>query len=229
MIRKTTFLKTLMAATFAVAFASPVFADDAPVHVRGTVSAVTSTGFTVTTETGTQMVAFTPTTRLAGIVPSTLDQIKPGSFIGTANVVTGKSARALEVVVFPEAMRNTGLGDYAWDLPAKGEADAGGAMMMGGAKMTNGTVKTATEAKTSSMTNGTVKASTGTSSRTLVVDYGKGEKTIRVPANVPVVTFAPADKTAVVNGAHVFVVGKPGATVDAAMVAVGLNGTIPPM
>lgn len=229
MIRMHTFLKTLMATTIAVAVATPAFADDAPVHVRGTVSAVTATGFTVTTETGTQVVALSPTTRLAGVVPSTLDQIKPGSFIGTANVVTGKSARALEVVVFPEAMKGTGLGDYAWDLPAKSEAAAGGAMMSGGSSMTNGTVKTSTEGKSSSMTNGTVKTSTGTTSRTLVVDYGKGEKTIRVPANVPVVSFVPADKTALVAGAHVFVVGKAGATVSAAVVAVGLNGTIPPM
>lgn len=229
MTRNSTQLKWLIAASLSAAVAMPAFADDAPVHIRGTVSAVTADGFTVTTATGMQKVAFTPTTRLAGVVPSTLDQVKPGSFIGTANVVTGKSARALEVVVFPEAMKGAGLGDYAWDLPAKGGATEGGAMMAGGSAMTNGTVKTATEAKGSSMTNGTVKTSTGTGSRTLVVDYGKGEKTIRVPANVPVVTFAPAEKSALVNGAHVFVVGAPGATVNAAMVAVGLNGTIPPM
>jgi len=46
---------------------------------------------------------------------------------------------------------------------------------------------------------------------------------------VPVVTFAPADKTAIVKGAHVFVVGKPGNPVGAGLVAVGLNGTVPPM
>jgi hypothetical protein len=229
MIRHTTILKTLLASTLGLVLAAPAFADDAPVHIRGTVSDVTATGFTVQTDTGTQTVAISAATRLSGVVPSSLDQIKPGSFIGTANVVTGKSARALEVVVFPDAMKGAGLGDYAWDLPAGGGAAAGGAMMSGGSSMTNGTVKAATEGKTSSMTNGTVKTSTGTANRTLVVDYGKGEKTIRVPANVPVVTFVPADKSALVKGAHVFVVGKAGMPVNAAIVAVGLNGTVPPM
>jgi hypothetical protein len=229
MIRTSLHLNLLTAAVICATAILPAFADDAPVHVRGTVSAVSADGFTVTTATGTQKVALTAATRLAGVVPSTLDQIKPGSYVGTANVVTGKSARALEVVVFPDAMKGAGLGDRAWDLSASGAPAAGGEMMSGGSSMTNGTVKTTTQAQGSSMTNGTVKTTTGTASRTLVVDYGQGEKTIRVPANVPVVTFAPAEKSALVNGAHVFVVGSPGTTVNAAMVAVGLNGTIPPM
>jgi hypothetical protein len=81
----------------------------------------------------------------------------------------------------------------------------------------------------SAMTNGTVTTTRGSGTRTIVVDYGKGEKTIQVPATTPVVTFKPADKRAIVRGAHVFVAGKPGTPVVATVVAVGLDGTVPPM
>lgn len=224
---------TAMTAGLSVAALVPAVAADqpaTPVHIRGTVLDVTSTGFTVQTPSGTQTVALAAETKITGVVPSTLDAIKAGTFIGTANVPGASGARALEVVVFPEAMKGTGLGDYAWDLPAKGGAAS--AMTNGSvtkSAMTNGTVKTMKHPAMSAMTNGTVKTSAGSGARTLVVDYGKGEKTINVPANVPVVSFQPADKTAIVKGAHVFVVGKPGNPVGAGLVAVGLNGTVPPM
>lgn len=205
------------------AFTAAVAADQpaTPVHIRGTVLAVTDTGFTVQTLAGTETIAVAPATKITGVVPSSLDAIKSGTFIGTANVPGASGARALEVVVFPDAMKGTGLGDYAWDLPGKSGATSA---------MTNGTVKQSKSGgMKSAMTNGTVKTATGSGARTLVVDYGKGEKTINVPANVPVVTFQAADKTAIVKGAHVFVVGKPGNPVGAGLVAVGLNGTVPPM
>lgn len=218
----------------AMSVALPAIAADPAVHVRGTVTDVTATGFTVQTATGTQNVAIAADTHIAGVVPSNLDAIQPGSYIGSANVPRGASANALEVVVFPPAMKGTGLGDYAWDLPAHG---GGGSAMTNGSvtsssAMTNGTVKsskTGGSATNSAMTNGTVKAATGTGARTLVVDYGSGEKTILVSATTPVVTFAPADKSAIVKGARVFVAGKPGNPVAAGFVAVGLNGTAPPM
>lgn len=218
----------------AMSVALPAIAADPAVHVRGTVTDVTATGFTVQTATGTQNVAIAADTHIAGVVPSNLDAIQPGSYIGSANVPRGASANALEVVVFPPAMKGTGLGDYAWDLPAHG---GGGSAMTNGSvtsssAMTNGTVKsskTGGSATNSAMTNGTVKAATGTGARTLVVDYGSGEKTIVVSATTPVVTFAPADKSAIVKGARVFVAGKPGNPVAAGFVAVGLNGTAPPM
>ncbi len=224
---------TAMAAGLALTACTTVVAADqpaTPVHIRGTVLAVTDAGFTVQTPAGTQTIAVAPDTKITGVVPSTLDAIKAGTFIGTANVPGASGARALEVVVFPDAMKGSGLGDYAWDLPAKsGAATAmtNGSVMA--SAMTNGTVKAMKHPAMSAMTNGTVKTSTGSGARTLVVDYGKGEKTINVPANVPVVTFQAADKTAIVKGAHVFVVGKPGNPVGAGLVAVGLNGTVPPM
>jgi RNase P/RNase MRP subunit p29 len=221
-------LAALMLSTVSVA----ALAAEQPVHIRGSIVDVTANGFSVQTEQGVQNVVLTSDAKIAGVVPSSLDAIVPGSFIGSANVpqAQGGAARALEVVVFPPSMKGTGLGDYDWDLPAK-ESGAMQGGMMKPSSMTNGTVKTSMKAmaKPSSMTNGTVKTSTGSGTRVLVVDYGKGEKTIEVPANTPVVTFQPADKSALIKGAHVFVVGMPGNPVSAGRVAVGLNGTVPPM
>ena len=216
----------------ATAVTTSAMAADQPVHIRGTVTDVTATGFTVQTDAGTKSIIVAADTRITGVVPSSIDEIKPGSFIGSANVPSGTTSRALEVVVFPPAMKGSGLGDYAWDLPAKGASAS--AMTNGdvmGSAMTNGTVKKmkSGESMPSAMTNGTVKTATGSGDRMLVIDYGKGEKTIDVPANAPVVTFQPAVRTDIVKGAHVFVAALPGNPATAKIVAVGINGTVPPM
>jgi hypothetical protein len=244
--------KWLFAAMVAAAFvsAASAMAAEQPVHIRGTITDVTATGFTVQTDAGSRTVLIAPDTRITGVVPSSFEQIQPGSFIGAANVPDGTTSRALEVVVFPPAMKGSGLGDYAWDLPASGNASAmksgnvmPSAMTNGTVKMmkpgepmpsamTNGTVKTMTPGEampSATTTNGTVKSATGSGDRTLVVDYGKGEKTIDVPADAPVVTFQPATKADIVKGAHVFVAANPGNPAIAKVVGVGIHGTVPPM
>jgi hypothetical protein len=223
-------LASLLVATSLTAVSA--MAADQPVHVRGTVSEVTATGFTVQTDAGSKTIVLAADTRITGVVPSSIDQIQPGSFIGSANVPSGNTSRALEVVVFPPAMKGSGLGDYAWDLPAKGASAS--AMTNGdvmGSAMTNGTVQKmkSGESMPSAMTNGTVKTATGSGDRMLVIDYGKGEKTIDVPADAPVVTFQPAVRSDIVKGAHVFVAAMPGNPATAKVVAVGINGTVPPM
>jgi hypothetical protein len=223
-------LATLLVATLLTGVSA--MAADQPVHIRGTVTDVTATGFTVQTDAGSRTIAIAADTRITGVVASSIDEIKPGSFIGSANVPDGATSRALEVVVFPPAMKGSGLGDYAWDLPAKGASAS--AMTNGNvmaSAMTNGTVKKmkAGESMPSAMTNGTVKTATGSGDRSLVIDYGKGEKTIDVPADAPVVTFKPAVRSDIVKGAHVFVAALPGNPATAKVVAVGINGTVPPM
>ncbi|MEW9624202.1 hypothetical protein [Rhodanobacter geophilus] len=217
--------KLLLAILFSATVAATLSAAAAgrPIHVRGTITQVAASGFTVQTGDGPRTIAITDGTRIAGVVPTSLGEIRPGSFIGSANVPNGNTARALEVVVFPPAMKGMGLGDYPWDLPARG-----GRMSTA---MTNGNVMQVSRgpAPPSAMTNGTVKAVTGQGDVRMVVDYGKGEKTIEVPAGVPVVTFKPADRRALVVGAHVFVAGQPGEPVAADVVTVGLDGAVPPM
>jgi hypothetical protein len=51
------------------------------------------------------------------VVKSWMDDIKQGTFIGTATVAQPDgSLRAVEVVVFPESLRGFGEGHYPWDL-----------------------------------------------------------------------------------------------------------------
>jgi hypothetical protein len=123
-------------------------------------------------------------------------------------------------------MKGTGLGDYPWDLASTRSSIAQSSAM------TNGTVKSAADpgvSMTSAMTNGTVKQTADSGGLTLTVDYGKGEKTIQVPPDVPVVGIVPADASKLVPGAHMFVATKKDAPTSAAFIAVGIDGTVPPM
>ncbi|MEO7338964.1 MAG: hypothetical protein ABIV63_20515 [Caldimonas sp.] len=202
-------------------------AAEPPAHIRGTIVSVSATSMTVKTGGGSVDVALDPATKIAGVVPSSLGQIKEGTYVGIANVPGAASSSALEVVVFPEAMKGSGLGDYPWDL--SGAAHDGAKT----SAMTNGTVKkTATSgaaATTSAMTNGTVKKTSTANGMVLTVDYGKGEKMITVPTGVPVVGIMPADASKLLKGAHVFVATKKDEPKSAAFVAVGIDGTVPPM
>lgn len=218
--------KTTLTAAFWLALGSGAFAAEPPVHLRGTVVSATAASLTVQTAEGNVSLAIDASTRIAGVVPSSLDQIKEGTFVGIANVPGASSSSALEVVVFPDAMKGSGLGDYPWDLAPKSK---GGARA---STMTNGTVKSSMAggpATSSAMTNGTVKKTDSAKGLVLTVDYGKGEKTIRVPKNVPVVGVVPGDASKLLPGAHVFVATKPDAPKSAAFVAVGIDGTVPPM
>lgn len=201
-------------------------------RVRGTIDKADGSTVTVKTDAGASEIIDLGAAKVVSVVPSNLDAIKEGVFIGTATKGENPMT-ALEVVLFPEAMRGTGEGHYAWD--AITDHTAGGAKVK--SAMTNGTVKAETSGAPkvkSAMTNGTVQAGTGTGdgARTLTVSYGKegGTKTIVVPPSAPVVAFEPADKSALAAGAKVFaVVAKDGGKTDGKLVAVGKDGLTPPM
>jgi hypothetical protein len=211
---KTIFLST---AAVAAALALPIVAGAAPaptMHVRGTIAVVAGNRVTVTTATGPVVVLLGPKTRFAGVIPGTVDDIKDGTFIGTANVPGRGPARALEVVVFPPAMKGTGEGDYPWDLPAGGNSMSA---------MTNGTVM---KPKMSAMTNATVTKIANGPIKTVSLSYKGGTKMVAIPPGAPVVKVVPGSKALVVVGAHVFVAPGPNA---AGAVIVGEMGAVPPM
>ncbi len=222
--------------------------DSAPEHLRGTITAVSDHGFSVESarDGRTHEVRLSDDTRLAGVTPSSLEAIREGTFIGTANAPgqNGQPSKALEVVVFPEEMKGTGEGDYPWDTPRGHENTSGGKMGGSGssASMTNGTVSQADSGKMggsgsgSSMTNGTVSQASNDITggdqgmMTLTVDYGDGKKQIMVPRDVPVVAVQKATMDDIKTGEAVFVGGDLSASpVQAKVVIVGLDGTVPPM
>ncbi|MGY5776262.1 hypothetical protein [Rhizobium sp. LEGMi135b] len=139
-----------------------------------------------------------------GIVNASVTDIKPGDFVGIASVPTDSGINgALEVLIFPAAMKGTGEGDYGWDLKPK-----------------------------SSMTNATVaSAVTSVNGPTLSLTYKGGEKKISIPPGTPVVTFGTATKDDVKPGAGVIINGTTAGdnTVESDRVLVGINGVIPPM
>ncbi len=212
-----TIFPAALAATILISSSVPASAAPSTVHVRGTIKHVTATTLVVATATGDRTLALTPKTGVAAVVPGSRDDIKPGTFIGTANVASGDTGRAQEVVVFPDAMRGTGEGNYAWDLPSHG----------GSSMMTNGTVA---PGGTSMMTNGTVHTESGHGMMTLNVTYKGGSRRIVVPANVPIVRVEAGSRALLAPGARVFVIaaGGPG-NLHALRVIVGKDGATPPM
>lgn len=226
-------LATLTAAAL-VTLSSASFAS-ALERVRGTIEKADGGTLTIKTDAGSETVDV-GSAKFVSVVPSSLDAIKDGVFIGTATKGENPMT-ALEVVVFPDSMRGTAEGHYGWDAIQDQTAAAGGAKVK--SAMTNGTVKAETTGSAggpkvkSMMTNGTVKAGGGAASgeRTLTVTYDKdGSQKIVVPASAPVVAFEPADKAVLKPGAKVFaVVAKEGGKTEGKLIAVGKDGLTPPM
>ena len=80
-----------------------------PIHVRGSIASVDGTKVAIMGSDGkTYALTLGDAWRVGGVMPATLADIKQGTFIGTANVEGPDGNKALEVVVFPEAMRGTG-------------------------------------------------------------------------------------------------------------------------
>lgn len=203
------------------------------VRVRGVIESATDSSVTVKTKDGgTQEIELKPETAFLNVVKSSLDQVGEGKFIGTATKGDNPPV-ALEVVIFPEAMRGTGEGHYAWDEIEDTTVAAGGSKTK--SAMTNGTVKApkAAGATTkSAMTNGSVKSSSGSGGETTIdVAYDNGQsKTIKVPPTAPIVSFEKADRSVLVKGAPVFsITTRDGEALAARAVAVGKDGVVPPM
>ncbi|WP_336490580.1 metal ABC transporter permease [Methylobacterium nigriterrae] len=200
-------------------------------RVRGTVESAEAGAVTIKTSDGASETVQLGGAKYVWVVRSSLDAIKDGVFIGTATKGENPMT-ALEVVIFPDSMRGTGEGHYAWDAITDHTA-SGGAKVK--SAMTNGTVKTESSAGPkvkSAMTNGTVAKSSGASGeKVLTVTYDKeGAKQIAVPPQAPIVAFEPADQAILKPGSKIFVVAaKDGSKLDGKLVAVGKNGLTPPM
>lgn len=176
-----------------------------PTRIRGTIDALSGQTLTVTTRDGSKVdITLNDPLSVATVKPLTLDDIKQGTYVGIASKTgaDGK-AEALEVVVFPEAMRGTGEGHYGWDLQP-------------GSMMTNANVSAAV---------------TGKAGRDLTLTYKDGTQQIAVPPSAPIVTFAPATRTDLKPGAHVMFGATKNADgkLTASRVTVGTNGVNPPM
>jgi hypothetical protein len=202
-------MKQLLA-TFAVVLALTAGAQaqsQQQVRVRGTIATYAPGTLTVTTPVGTSKIALAPNVRVQDVVKSDFAHIAPGSWIGTAATqLPDGTLRAIEIHVFPPGV-TPGAGFHPYDLGAS-------------STMTNGSVDTIGSAQVDNV-----------AAHTVTISYPDGKKTVLVPPSTPVVSFANADASALVRGAHVvlFAMRADDGSLSATNVSVGKDGLIPPM
>jgi Domain of unknown function (DUF5666) len=193
------------AATFALLLAASAWAQDT-VRVRGTIESVDGNTIAVKSRDGAELkVALADKALIVAIVKASMADIKQGSFVGVTGMPQADgSQRAIEVHIFPEAMRGTGEGHYAWDLRP-------------GSTMTNANVE---------------QTVTGVDGHTLSVKYKDGEKKITVPPDATIVTYMPGEKSELKPGTKIFVAAAKklaDGTLEAPRVNYGRDGLTPPM
>ncbi|MEI1248590.1 hypothetical protein [Rhizobium aouanii] len=200
---KSTLRSAAQALTLLTLLAGAASAAD-PVRVRGAITEVTKDAIHVKARDGKDIaVKLSAGTMFISVALTDLSAIKPDSYIGTAAAPQPDGTlKALEVHIFPASMRGVGEGSRPWD-----------------------------GAKDSSMTNGAVGSILGTDGRTLTVKYKNGEKKVFVPADVPVVSLEPGDRSLLATGAKLvlFATKAEDGSLTAVSVSVGANGIAPPM
>jgi hypothetical protein len=207
MDRKTKWrLIAVAALALAVAIIAIASAQEQTVRVRGTIDGVDGQIMNVTARDGTKLtIKIADNVTVAGVVKASMSDIKPGSYVGVAGLPQEDgSQRALEVLIFPEAMRGTAEGFRPWDLRPN-----------------------------STMTNATVaEVVAKADAQTMTLKYKDGEKTVVVPPDAPIVAFVPGDKSELKAGAKIFIAGaakQPDGSLVAARIGVGRDGLTPPM
>jgi len=205
--RRPTLTRPLIAVAMVAASTLYAIAQQAPSpsRVRGTLEAVDGDVLDVKSRSGEDVkLHMTGDAKIFGITMISLADVKVGSFIGTTTVPgPDGEPKAVEVHVFPEAMRGTGEGSRPWDLRPN-----------------------------STMTNATVSASiAGIDGQTIMVKYKDGERKVVISQDTPIVTYAPGDKNDLKPGAKLiaFVKKLPDGSFDTDRISVGRGGLTPPM
>ena len=161
---------------------SPAAPEGTPMRIRGTVERLDGHTLTVESRDG-QLVTIAPADNVtvSTLVKKTLADIKPGDFVASTGVKgTDGKIHAVEVRIFPEAMRGVGEGQYPWDL-------------MPDSVMTNATVS---------------GVATATGGQVLKVSFKGGESEFIVGPDVPVLGIGPGDLSLLKPGIAVFVIAR---------------------
>ena len=178
---------------------------EAPVRIRGTIEKVEGDTYIVKARDGAELkLKLAANATVVALVQASAADIKQGSYIGIAGMPQADgSQKALEVHIFPEAMRGVGDGHRGWDLQPS-----------------------------STMTNGNVEQTAAASDGQLVtLKYKDGEKKIAIPAGIPIVLYVPGEVSELKPGAKIFVSAatkQPDGSLQAPRVNVG-RGVAPPM
>jgi hypothetical protein len=196
-----------IAGTFALLLAAAPMAaaQQQTVRVRGTIDRVEGDTYIVKPRSGGEVKVKLPdNVMVVALTRASLADIKRGSYVGVAGMPQADgSQKALEVHIFPEAMRGTGEGHRGWDLQPS-------------STMTNGAVE-----QTAASADGQV----------LTLKYKDGEKKIVVTPDTPIVVYVPGEKSELKAGAPIFIPAatqQPDGTLTTTRVNVG-RGVAPPM
>jgi hypothetical protein len=192
--------RALGASAFALLLAGSFAAAQAPeiVRVRATIESVDGQVLTAKSRDGTVMkIKLADNAPVNEVVKIPLSDIKQNSFIAvTAMPQPDGSQKATAIIIFPEAMRGVGEGHRPWDF-----------------------------VPSSTMTNATVDSTvTSVDGQKLVVKYKDGEKTIIVPPNSEIATYAKKSLADLKPGEKIFIAGAkklPDGTLEAANVSFG--------
>jgi hypothetical protein len=187
-----------------ICIASPALAADDTVRIRGTIERVEGPVYVVKNRDGAELkLTVTDNPLFVAIAPSTMADIKPGMFVGSAGTMQPDGTqKAIEVHIFPESMRGTGEGHYDWDLKPQ-------------TKMTNGNVE---------------QTVAGVDGPLLSVKYKDGEKKLLVTPETVVVTYVPGNKDDLKPGTRIFVAAakkQPDGTLQTPRITYGRNGAGP--
>jgi hypothetical protein len=186
---------------------SYVLAEQQTVRIRGTIEAVDGPTIVVNSRDGQtrHKVRLTDNVAVRGIIKAALTDITENSFIGVTGMPQADGTqKAIEIHVFPEALRGTGEGHRPWDL-------------MPNSTMTNATVAQVVK---------------GVEGHEITLKYKDGEKKINVAPDTVIVTYVPGDRSELKPGAKIFIAAankKEDGTLEAAAVSVGRDGITPPM
>jgi hypothetical protein len=179
-----------------------------PVTIRGKISGVERQAVKVTTPGGEVLVQLPDAVRITGVERAKLEDVKPGTFVGTAaQKQADGNLRALEVHIFPEEGRGTGEGQRPYDLQP-------------GSTMTNANVEKVEQVAVEKVQG-----------QMLTLKYKGGEAQVLVPPETPIVKNVPGDRALLKPGAGVVIpsVRSPDGQIVATRVSAGVGGIMPPM
>ena len=198
--------RILIVSSLAFAYGISAASAQELVRLRGTIEKVDGTAFLVKSRDGAMVkVAMTDKPLYVAIVKASAADIKPGSFVGTTAMPdSGDTLKAVEVHIFPEAMRGTGEGHRPWDLKPE-----------------------------STMTNANVEQSVaGMNGQTMLLKYKGGEKKVAITQETVIVTYAEGDVKELTPGTAIFITNgekQADGSIRAPRITYGRNGLIPPM
>jgi hypothetical protein len=176
-----------------------------PTRVRGMVEKLDGQTLMVKSRDGQEVaVGLAPDFTVIGVAKRSLSDIKAGDYVASTSAKGADGQlHAIEIHIFPEAMRGAGEGQRPWDLVPD-------------SLMTNATVSGVTAAPQGQL---------------LKVTYKGGEAEVIVAPDTPIVTYVPGDANLLKPGAAIFTVAqkKADGSLTATRITAEKDGVKPPM